>query len=420
MNAPCRILAVDDAITSRRILVGSLRKAGYDMLEASSGREALRIAAAQVPDLVLLDVSMPDLNGLEVCEELKRNRGLADVPVIFITGSVDARDVERAFAVGGSDYVTKPFHMGEVKARVAVHLQLRRLKCELEQSHAQLLRSQKLESIGQLAAGIAHEINTPIQFVSDNTRFLQDAFEELQQVLDAARAAVQHPPATEGAEKATAALASALKKADLDYLREEIPKSIGQSLDGVNRVSTIVRAMKEFSHPGVEDPTPIDLNRAVRSTTTVCRNEWKYVAELDLRLDPALPPVPCLPGEINQVLLNMVVNAAHAIADKPGRGEEERGRIVISTRARSDAVEIRIEDTGTGIPEEIRDRIFDPFFTTKKVGRGTGQGLAIAHDVVTQKHGGTITVDSEVGVGTTFVIRLPLTPAAIATQEQAA
>ncbi|MBV9849173.1 MAG: PAS domain S-box protein [Armatimonadetes bacterium] len=277
---------------------------------------------------------------------------------------------------------------------------------------SQLAQAQKLESIGQLAAGIAHELNTPIQYVGDNARFLQESFADLEGVLrtyaalaEAARSGPVPAALLEDVE-------AAAERADLEYLLGEIPTAIAQSLEGVERVAGIVRAMKEFSHPGTAHKTAVDLNRAIESTLTVARNEWKYVADLVTDLDPALPPVPCLPGELNQVFLNIIVNAAHAIGDVVGDGAGGKGTITVTTRAVPPAAptraEVRIADTGCGIPPEIRGRIFDPFFTTKGVGRGTGQGLAIAHGIVVEKHGGAIACESEVGRGTTFVIRLPL------------
>jgi PAS domain S-box-containing protein len=272
---------------------------------------------------------------------------------------------------------------------------------QLEAQHAHAL---KLESIGQLAAGIAHEINTPTQFISDNVRFLRDAFVEITKLLELCTALAR------GAERdaASTALVAALQGLDLDYLRAEIPKALEESLSGLERVGKIVGAMKEFSHPGTGEKVSVDLNRAIESTVTVARNEWKYVSELELDLDPDLPAVQGLPDEINQVFLNMVVNAAHAIAEKRGASAASLGKITIRTRSTKDGVEIRIGDDGAGIPEGIRQRIFDPFFTTKGVGKGTGQGLAIARSVVVDKHGGSIAVESTVGVGTTFVIRMPL------------
>ena len=273
---------------------------------------------------------------------------------------------------------------------------------------AQLVQAQKLESIGQLAAGIAHEINTPTQYVGDNTRFLQDAFHDLlalqakqDQLLEAAK---------EGAvdEHLVSEVETAVQEADVAYLLDEIPKAIEQSLSGVERVSSIVRAMKEFSHPGTEDKTPTDLNHAIENTIAVARNEWKYVAEVVTEFDPDLPAVPCLPGEFNQVILNILVNAAQAIADVVGDGAEGKGTITVRTRREGDWAEVTIGDTGPGIPEDVRSRLFDPFFTTKGVGKGTGQGLTIARSAIVDKHGGTITFETETGKGTTFTIRIPL------------
>lgn len=252
---------------------------------------------------------------------------------------------------------------------------------------SQLARAQKLESIGELAAGIAHEINTPIQYIGDNGHFLQDAFQKLLKLAE--------PEVTENAT------------ADLNYLRSEVPTALEQLLEGVDRVAQIVRAMKEFSHPGSVTKTAVDINHAIESTILVSRNEWKYVAELSADLDRTLPPIPCVPCEFNQVILNLIVNAAHAVASVV-RDTGSKGIIHITTRRNDDSVEIRVADTGCGIPKSLQSRIFDPFFTTKPVGKGTGQGLAIAHSVVVQKHGGSIDVESEPGQGATFVIQLPL------------
>jgi signal transduction histidine kinase len=202
-------------------------------------------------------------------------------------------------------------------------------------------------------------------------------------------------------------VSAAVDKADLGYLLEEMPKAIEETLEGVNRVATLVGAMKDFSHPGTKEKVDLDLNRAIDSTITVARNEWKYVAELETDYDPSLPKVSCLPGEFNQVILILIVNATHAIADVIGEGGSEKGKIKVQTRNCPEWDEVRIQDTGSGIPEKIQARIFDPFFTTKEIGKGTGQGLAIARSVIVDKHGGTIHFETEQGKGTTFVIRLP-------------
>jgi two-component system, NtrC family, sensor kinase len=270
-----------------------------------------------------------------------------------------------------------------------------------------LRQAQKLEGIGQLAAGIAHEINTPTQFVTDNLTFLDESWKSTHELLQQYRSAICTVRETL-APAVMAALAEAEQHCDLDFIVAEVPHAIEQSLDGTRRVAKIIRAMKEFSHPDSVEKAPTDLNRAIESTITVARNEWKYVAEITTEFDETLPPIVCYAGDINQVVLNLLVNAAHAI--KETAVEAEMGRITVRTRRRDDFAEISVTDTGTGIPEAIHARIFDPFFTTKEVGKGTGQGLSIAHGMIVKKHGGKIWFDTKFGHGTTFFIALPINP----------
>ncbi len=281
---------------------------------------------------------------------------------------------------------------------------------ERKQLREQLLQAQKLESVGQLAAGIAHEINTPVQYIGDNVRFLQDSFGELVALNAGYARLLAAVRSTEAIPQMIEEVSRVVEKVDVDYLFEEIPKAIEQTLEGVSRVSSLVGAMKQFSHPGTGEKVPLDLNRAIESTITVARNEWKYVADMKVELDPTLPLVSCFPGEFNQVILNMIVNAAHAIEEVAARGGPEKGLITIRTRSLATGVEVQIQDTGGGIPEKVRARIFDPFFTTKEIGKGTGQGLAIARSVVVDKHQGTIDFETEDERGTTFIIRLPCEP----------
>ncbi|MDZ7337823.1 MAG: response regulator [candidate division KSB1 bacterium] len=272
----------------------------------------------------------------------------------------------------------------------------------------QLMQAQKLESIGQLAAGIAHEINTPTQFIGDNTRFLREAFASLLGVIEQYRRLKQAVRSGQATPQLLESVEEKESEVDLDYVTQEIPLAIQQSLEGIERVANIVQAMRAFSHPGGQEKTAVDLNKAVETTVTVARNEWKYVADMELDLDSTLPHVQGLPNEINQVILNILLNAAHAIRDVVGARPERKGKITIRTQRNNGWAEIRISDTGTGIPAAIRHRIFDPFFTTKEVGKGTGQGLAIAHNVIVEKHGGSITFETEEGRGTTFIVRLPV------------
>jgi PAS domain S-box-containing protein len=272
----------------------------------------------------------------------------------------------------------------------------------------QLRQAQKLESIGQMAAGIAHEINTPMQYVGDNTNFLREGFTEIVDLIGHLKQFISAAKGGNLTDDLVGEVDKAIEKADLDYLTKEIPKAFEQSLDGISRVTKIVRAMKEFSHPGSETAVATDINRAIESTVTVSRNEWKYAADLEMELDPELPLVPCFPGELNQALLNLITNAAHAIKSKLGENSAQKGQITVSTKHDGAWAEIRIGDTGTGIPEKIREKVFDPFFTTKEIGKGTGQGLSICHAVIVEKHKGSIIFESEEGVGTTFIIRLPI------------
>jgi PAS domain S-box-containing protein len=273
----------------------------------------------------------------------------------------------------------------------------------------QLLQAQKLESVGQLAAGIAHEINTPTQYIGDNVRFLKKSFAKLAAVLSAYGKLWEETSNNTLTSTAIGEMAAVLQKTDVRFLVDEIPKSINDSLEGVTRVSALVSAMKEFSHPGTKEKVTLDLNHAIQSTITVAQNEWKYVADMETDFEPTLPHVPCLPGEFNQVILNLIVNAAHAIADRSKERNGQKGKITVRTASCSDGVEIRVEDTGAGIPVEARTKIFDPFFTTKEIGKGTGQGLAIARSVIVDKHNGSINFETALGQGTKFIIRLPHT-----------
>ncbi len=279
---------------------------------------------------------------------------------------------------------------------------------ERKSLESQLLHSQKLEAIGQLAAGIAHEINTPAQYVGNNVQFIKGAFEDVLAVCQGTKGFLERWKTACPGQEDLASLEKLMDERDVDYLATEVPGAIAQTLEGVERISTIVRSVKQFAHPGAAVMAPADLNESMKSTVTVSRNEWKYVAELDTDLDPSLPLVSCMIGEINQVVLNLIINAAHAIADAQKKEPGRAGRITLSTRRNAPWAEIRVADTGTGIPPAVQARIFDPFFTTKEVGRGTGQGLTISRSIVVDKHGGQLFFETEPGAGTSFVVRLPL------------
>ena len=277
---------------------------------------------------------------------------------------------------------------------------------ERKKAEADLFMAQKLESVGRLAAGVAHEINTPVQFVSDNVQFVGSSMTDILGVIQAYRGLQQIVQSGGDVAAAAQAAAAAETAADLDYILENVPGSINSATDGLERIANIVRSMKELAHLDQAHKTSSDLNRAIASTLLVAANEYKYVADLQTDYGD-LPLVQCYLGEINQVVLNLVLNATHAIADVV-KDTTKRGTITVRTRLDGDHVGISIGDTGTGIPEAVRNKVFDPFFTTKELGKGTGQGLAIAHGVVVKKHGGTLRFETECDRGTTFFISLPV------------
>lgn len=279
---------------------------------------------------------------------------------------------------------------------------------EQQQHQTQQALSQKLESIGQLAAGIAHEINTPMQYVGDNIHFLEDALADLTPLVEKYRQLVDECQQAGENISLVNEIYHLEQQIDMDYLKEELPRSLEQSREGINRVRKLVLTMKDFAHPSSGVKAFADLNKGVQSTIQISINEWKYYAELQTELSPDLPLVYCVIDEINQAVLNLIVNSAHAIRDAVNTGRYTKGLIQVKTRPEGADVAIEIADNGGGIPAEVKYLIFDPFFTTKDVGKGTGQGLTITHDIIVNKHGGRITLESEENKGTRFTLYLPV------------
>jgi PAS domain S-box-containing protein len=358
-------------------------RAGHTVFGNLAARRLLGLAEQEIEGLPIDHLLQVKENG----EALPFERSpLRDAP----TGGIAVHGTEAVFRIVGTDtdldvsYVCTP--LGEEGRRLAV-MSFRDIT-DIKKAQWELLQASRLASVGQLASGIAHEINTPIQYIGNNLAFISDA---VGQLLAALRPAPDQ--------------ASAPRDEQTAFLAEELPAAVAESLEGVAHITRIVLSMKEFSHPGSASKSLTDINHALDTTLTVSTNVWKHVATIEKRFDPDLPPVPCLGGEMNQVFLNLIVNAAHAIE---ASGKPLPGRITLSTANRADHVEIVVADSGTGIPPAIRDKIFDPFFTTKDVGQGTGQGLAICRDVVVVKHGGSIRVEGAEGEGAVFVIGLPL------------
>ena len=378
-----------------RIVPNALVVASSDGLIKDVNDSALRLLAYerdQLVDRALTSVwggagrvlgDAEDREDIEQSEEVWTTERGGEVPVLLSVAYLDAN------GDGNVDIVC-----------VATDLRDRK-QMEVELRHAH-----KLESVGQLAAGVAHEINTPMQFIGDNVHFLKDAFSDVIAIVDA-YAEVQSTLGSAVTKELREKVEEAEEDADLEYVRERAPKAFGRALDGIARVTEIVAAMKAFSHPS-HDKAPCDLNKAIETALTVAKSEYKYIADVETDLGD-LPSVVCNIGDMNQVFLNLIVNAAHAIQDTLGEGE--RGSIRVSSALKDGMAVVSIADSGCGIPEGVREKIFDPFFTTKDVGRGTGQGLSLAHTVVTDRHGGTLTFETEVGQGTTFLVSLPISPA---------
>jgi two-component system, NtrC family, sensor kinase len=426
------ILVIDDTPANVAVLADCLEELGLRVVVAQDGEEGLGRAEFVRPDLILLDVMMPVMDGFETCRRLKLNEITRDIPVIFMTALTDMKSMVTAFDVGGVDYISKPFQMEEVLARVNTHLSLRAMHrqlssqnlalqhevetrrqaqdalktaneaqqlliAKLQDAHEQLVQSEKMASIGQLAAGIAHEINNPIGFVSANMGSLQTYFATLISALEACESAVQEfPLATQIAER----FAQVKLDSEIDFLKADVVDLMKESRDGLNRVKDIVHSLREFSHVGESLWQEADLHQGLESTLNMVNHEIKYKAQV-VREYGALPLVKCLASQLNQVFLNLFVNASHAI--------EGSGTIRVRTGCRDAWVWVEISDTGSGMSPDIVNRIFDPFFTTKPVGSGTGLGLSLSYGIV-RKHGGRIEVRSELGHGSSFTVHLPIDP----------
>jgi signal transduction histidine kinase len=407
------ILLVDDDFTNLSVF-GQCLEPDYQVLVATSGQLALQLAmGTPKPDLILLDVMMPGMDGYEVIAQLKANLDTRDIPVIFVTALTSDMEEERGLQLGAVDYLYKPCHLSILLARTRTQLELKKahdwlknqnayLEIELErrhlenqQVHLQLLQSEKLAAIGQLAAGIAHEINNPVGFVNSNLNSLNTDVLDIFTVLDAYDALC----ADSSINPDTLQKLNELKKQkDLNYLRDDIPQLIAESMEGLSRVRNIIQDLKDFSHAKSNDWGLGDLHKGIDSTLNIISNEIKYHCTVFKEYGD-IPEIVCLPSQLNQVFMNLLVNAGQSI--------ETQGDIIIRTGCNDREVWVEISDSGKGIAPEHLPRLFEPFYTTKPVGKGTGLGLSISQNIV-RKHGGRIEIDSKVGIGTTFRVWLPI------------
>ena len=407
------ILVVDDSPDNLTVL-GALLQPLYRVRAVNSGARALRAARGEPrPDLILLDVMMPDMNGYEVMRHLRADPATADIPVIFVTAMQDERDELQGFELGAADYIHKPISGPIVLSRVRAQLDAKAARDmlkkhnerlvdqvesgshALEQAQLQLLQSEKLAAMGQLAAGVTHEINNPVGFVGANLSTLDSYLKDLFALIDAYERAVTAP---DGPQRF--AEAEKLRRSiDLEFLRADIGALLAESQEGIGRVRRIVQDMKDFSRVGSQDWQWADLHQGIESTLNIARNEWKYHCTIERQFGE-IPRVRCLASQLNQVFMNLLVNAAQAI--------EDRGTISIATAmVDADTVSVSIADTGKGMSPEVLAHIFEPFYTTKPVGKGTGLGLSLAWEIV-ERHRGRIEAASEPGKGTRFTITLPV------------
>lgn len=379
-----------------------------DLVQVDSNEGYFNALACDKFDVILSAYTLTSLNGFESLDfALERS---PQSPYLILPEIQEELDAIEALRRGATDYVLKDNIIRLVPSiKRAVQEMKRRDQLQQAQTFHQMLESQlqqsrKLESIGRLAAGIAHEINTPTQFICTNLDFINEACRSISDFMDMMKALAEETP-----QDISERIDGALETMEWDYLAGELPLAINQSREGAERVTSIVQSLKVFSHPGSIEKELRDLNKIIETTVTIARNEWKYIADMDLNLDPSLPDIPLLADEMGQVLLNLLVNAADAIRETLGSNpDSEKGVITIRTKVVGGQLELRIQDTGAGIPERDQPYIFAPFYTTKEVGKGSGQGLAISHKIITEKHQGSIEFETKTGHGTTFIIKLPL------------
>ncbi|MCC5646905.1 hybrid sensor histidine kinase/response regulator [Nostoc sp. CHAB 5824] len=428
MSNSAKILVVDDTPANLEVICETLGDAGYEVITAIDGDRALKRIQTNPPDLILLDVQMPGIDGFETCQRLKANPVTANIPVIFMTALSDTDSKVKGFDLGAVDYLTKPFQEKEMLARVKTQLQLWQLTKNLEQhitertaelqtaldqlhhSQLQLVQSEKMSALGNLVAGVAHEINNPIGFIAGNIQAAQEYIQDLFQLIALYQQELLHPSPT---------LQEAIQQIDLEYLQEDLPKLLASMQEGVNRIRNISTSLRTFSRSDCDRPILFNIHEGIDSTLMILQhrlkaNEFRPAIKV-IKHYGEIPQIECYIGQLNQVFMNILANAIDALEEITQKRNfanitTNPNQIAICTQLTDDSqrVQLRIQDNGIGMSEEIKQRIFDHLFTTKEIGKGTGLGLAIAYQIVCQKHQGLLSVNSVLGQGTEFIITLPL------------
>jgi signal transduction histidine kinase len=408
------ILVVDDNPANLQVLSSFLDQSNFEVWAARSGEKALqRLENNDLPDLILLDVMMPGIDGFETCKQLKSNPRVQDIPVIFMTALSETADKVKGLQLGAVDYITKPFQHEEVLVRIENHLKLRNLtktliakNAELQQTQAQLIQVEKVAALGKITAGIAHEVNNPINFIAGNLNFVEQYVQEVVSILHLYQKYLPNPPDE---------IKTAIQKSDLNFLLDDLSKIMQSMQLGTARVTEIVSYLNNFSRHREAGKKLANLHEGLESTLLILGHRFKQNAHQPaiklVKEYGTLPLIECFPGEINQVFMNLICNAIDAIEEKNKNIDtiyRNAGMIKIKTEAIGEQVILRIADNGSGINKADKIKIFDAFYTTKPVGKGTGLGLSIAYQIVVNNHHGKLTYDSKPGEGTEFIIELPI------------
>lgn len=389
-----QVLIVDDVELNCNILEACLKDTGLLIRKVTRGQEALDLVSEDPPDIILLDIKMPGLDGYDVCERLKQNQATRRIPIIFVSATEESCDKIKALEMGAVDFISKPFDRSEVKARVQTHLQMKRLEDIqrqysenleqlVEERTRQLIASDRMVQIGTLSAGVAHEINNPTAFIRGNIQTFERFWPIIQEALESEP--VNDPD----------------QKEKITFIRDEVPKIINGILKGTQRISKIVSGLKTFAHQGQSRKTEVDLNEIIKESLELCHTVLKHEVEVSLETTEEPVLITADAQQLEQVLVNLITNAAHAM-----EGSQQR-RLTIASRILEDQVEISVSDTGYGMDKETLKKIWNPFFTTKPVGKGTGLGMSISQGII-EDHDGTIRIESTLGQGTTFFITLPM------------
>ena len=398
------ILIVDDNINNIRILSDVMQMQGHSVSVASNGENALNELQTISPDLILLDIMMPGMDGFEVCRRLKAWDKTKDIPIIFMTALSDTADKVKGLKLGAVDYITKPFQQEEIVARVNVQLKLRNLNRELQISQFKLMQAEKISSLGQLVAGIAHEVKNPVGFIAGNLEHTANYIQDLISLLNLYQNNLSNTPEE---------ISKKIDAIDLDFLLEDLPKMIASMNLGVERISDIMQSLRNFSRQDATQRKFADIHQGIDTTLMILSHRLK-ANEIHPKIDVIkdygnLPEIECFPGQLNQVFMNLFANAIDVLEGKAQTDKYFIPIISVSTElVNRNSVRVRVADNGDGIREEVKNKLFDAFFTTKPEGKGTGLGLSISYQIITEIHGGTLECFSLEGEGTEFLIQIPI------------